>query len=168
MNKIDVDIIDKMLYSEQILPEIHPKIELSNEVECESLPTERCQEGVGISAIEVDKTKSSDSKSEAIDWGNIPNSLCAAEAEVWDSNEVDFRPHLYDAGLDQFMLVDSGSQCSAWPPDPGDQVDPSVQLKAVNNTKMKCYGFKDVVIKIGRKTYKFRAIKSEVDSRLLC
>ena len=32
---------------------------------------------------------------------------------------------------------------------------------------MKCYGFKDIDIKINRKSYKFRAIKSEVDSPVL-
>ena len=40
-------------------------------------------------------------------------------------------------------------------------------LKAVNNTKMKCFGFKDINIQIGRKSYRFKAIKSEVDSPVL-
>ena len=33
---------------------------------------------------------------------------------------VDFRPHLYDPGLKELLLCDSGSQITAVPPDPGD------------------------------------------------
>ena len=33
---------------------------------------------------------------------------------------VDIRPHIYDPVLETFLLCDSGSQVSAFPPDPGD------------------------------------------------
>ena len=93
--------------------------------------------------------------------------MCAAEVLSWQSDKVDFRPHLYDAKLGQYILIDSGSQCSAWPPDPGDKVDPSIQLKAANNSRMKCYGYKKVDVKINRKSYEFTVIKSEVESPIL-
>ena len=49
-----------------------------------------------------------------------PEELPAFMAVKWDPGYlgVDLRPHLADpSGL---LLVDSGSQVSAWPPDPGD------------------------------------------------
>ena len=85
-----------------------------------------------------------------------PNSMSAWEACQRDLGEqgVDFRPHLKDKKTGAFMLVDSGSQCSACPPDPGDQVDTSIALKAINGTQLRCYGFKEVEIKLGRKLIK--------------
>merc|ERR1711994_764702 len=40
-------------------------------------------------------------------------------------------------------------------------------LKAVNGAKLKCYGFKDVTVKINRKSYNIRAIKSDVKCPIL-
>ena len=59
-----------------------------------------------------------------------PDSLPGFQAMGWDPGKlgVDLRPHLWDPNADRFMLVDSGSQCCAWPPDPGDKVDPSITL----------------------------------------
>ena len=56
---------------------------------------------------------------------------------------------------------------TAYPPDPGDKVDPSVSLKAVNGTKLKCFGYKDVEVQINRKSYRIRAIKTEVPNPIL-
>ena len=53
------------------------------------------------------------------------------------------------------------------PPDEGDVEDPDVVLKAVNGTKIKCLGKKEIVIRIGRKSYKYTAIKAQVDSPVL-
>ena len=80
---------------------------------------------------------------------------------------VDFRPHLWDDEAKSFCLVDSGSQVTAWPADPGDQVVPSMRLKAVNGSKIDCFGHKDIAIKIGRKEYKFRAIKANIQTPVL-
>ena len=128
-----------MLYDDQKLPEIHTNLSVHQEIEDESvvLPVERCQEGPEVGSIEAVLKKEKVSDKNEINWKEIPTSLCAAEASSWSSDEVDFRPHLLDAASGQFLLVDSGSQCTAWPPDPGDKEDPSMFLKAVNNTKMK-------------------------------
>ena len=93
-----------------------------------------------------------------------PDDLPAFQAMGWESGRqgVDLRPHLWDPKENRFMLVDSGSQCCAWPPDPGDKPDPSMSLKAVNGTKLQCYGLKDVEIKLGRKAYKMKVIKADV------
>ena len=51
---------------------------------------------------------------------------------------MDLRPHVYDAVLKQFILIDSGGQVSAFPPEPGDVPDPKLRLKAANGTKIQC------------------------------
>ena len=96
-----------------------------------------------------------------------PEELPAFMAVKWDPGSlgVDLRPHLADpAGL---ILVDSGSQVSAWPPDPGDVPIQGMNLKAVNGSKIKCYGHKEVTVKIGRKPYKYRVIKADVSSPVI-
>ena len=83
------------------------------------------------------------------------------------AEEGDLRPHYWDPVLKQDLLVDSGSQVTAWPPDPGDKVDPSIRLKAVNGSRIDCYGHKEIVIKLGRKAYKFKAIKAKIDNPVI-
>ena len=83
------------------------------------------------------------------------------------SNSVDIRPHIFDPVRNEFILCDSGSQVSAWPPDPGDSQDPNLLLKAANGSKMACYGFKNVNIKIGHKEYQFKIIKAQVETPIL-
>ena len=65
-----------------------------------------------------------------------------AKDHVPGQSGVDIRPHLYDAKSKTHILVDSGSQISAWPPDPSDTPVPNVHLKAVNGSQIKCYGHK--------------------------
>ena len=84
-----------------------------------------------------------------------------------DKVGVDYRPHLYDSSRKEMLLVDSGSQVCTFPPEPGDQVDPSMSLRAVNGQKIKCYGTKQVDIKINRKTYSIQVIKSDVRCLIL-
>ena len=91
----------------------------------------------------------------------------ALEAANMSGQDWDMRPHLLDKNTNSYVLLDSGAAVSAYPPDPGDQVDPSVVLKAVNGTKLKCYGYKDVDIKIGRKTYAIQVVKTDVSSPVL-
>ena len=80
---------------------------------------------------------------------------------------VDFRPHIYDPVLKEYLLCDSGSQITAIPPEPGDRVVPGLVLKAVNGSKIECYGYKEISVKIGRKSYPFKAIKAKVDATVL-
>ena len=40
-------------------------------------------------------------------------------------------------------------------------------LKAVNGTKLKCYGYKEVSVRINRKKYDIRAIKTDVENPIL-
>ena len=98
-----------------------------------------------------------------------PSSLSALEASVWSVGEsgVDMRPHLRDQETNSLMLLDSGAQCSTFPPEPGDKVDPSMTLRAVNGSKLNCYGYKDVEVRIHRKKFKIKVIKSDVESPIL-
>ena len=93
--------------------------------------------------------------------------LCAAEAVKENSPDWDMRPHVLDGITKKLLLLDSGSQVCAWPPDPGDKPVQSMMLKAANGTKMKCYGLKEVNVRINRKEYKVKAIKTEVKDPIL-
>ena len=55
---------------------------------------------------------------------------------------MDIRPHIFDPVLKQFLLCDSGSMVSAFPPDLGDLPVRNQFLKAVNGSRMACYGYK--------------------------
>ena len=97
-----------------------------------------------------------------------PEYLSAAEAFHWRGKMgVDMRPHVYDPDLKQFLLVDSGSMVTAFPPEPGDNVSEDSFLRAVNGSKIRTYGKKKIVVKIGRKTYDFEAVIADVDTPVL-
>ena len=99
----------------------------------------------------------------------VPVRLTAVEALNWPDAHlgVDFRPHLFDNDSKKFVLVDSGSQVCAFPPEPGDRVVPGIVLKAANGSKIKCYGRQERVIRINRKEYRFMAYKADVASPIL-
>ena len=99
------------------------------------------------------------------DWENLPH-IDALHHKPGEAG-MDLRPHVYDAVLKQYILIDSGGQVSAFPPEPGDVPDPKLRLKAANGTRIQCYGFKDIEIRIGRKTYPFQIIKADVESPIL-
>ena len=112
--------------------------------------------GLRLEAPMADKYETFGPKVSAIP-GEAPEEQSSQEA-------VDQRPHIFDPILQKFLLVDSGSQITAWSPDPGDKPIKGRHLRAVNGSKIKCFGTKEVWVKIGRKEYRFTAIKAEVDS----
>ena len=61
----------------------------------------------------------------------------------------------------------SWSMVSIFPPDPGDIPVKNQFLKAANGSRMACYGYKDILIKIGRKPYPFKIIKAQVESPII-
>ena len=97
---------------------------------------------------------------------DVPSDILAAMSSS-QSQTLDNRPHFFDKKLQQALLVDSGSAVTVWPPEPGDEVDPSMRLKAVNGSRLNCYGFKQVEIQLGRKTLHFKAIKADVATPIL-
>ena len=97
-----------------------------------------------------------------------PEEVVASSAAKWNGRQgVDMRPHLWDGVRKQHLLVDSGSQCTTYPPDQTDKVIPGMYLKAVNGTKIPCYGFRKVNIRLGRKQYEYKAIVSDVPSPVI-
>ena len=99
---------------------------------------------------------------------NVPDTLPGIQAVQWNGRlNADLRPHLWDPQLQKFLLVDSGSQITAIPPEPGDKASNSSFLRAVNGSRIKTFGYKDITIKIGRKAYDFRAIKADIANPVL-
>ena len=98
-----------------------------------------------------------------------PEELSAARAMSHPRGHlgVDLRPHLFDGVLKQDLLCDTGSQVTAYPPDPGDKPVEGLNLRAVNGAQLNCYGFKQVTVRIGRKDYHFQAIKADVQSPVI-
>ena len=74
-------------------------------------------------------------------------------AELLSDPDIDIRPRFFDKSLQEWVLLDTGSQVSCTKPGPQDKIDPSIRLEAVNGSIMPCYGKKQVSFKIGRKTY---------------
>ena len=66
-----------------------------------------------------------------------------------------------------YYLLDTGSMSSVIPAEPGDKVDKSIGLKTVDGSPFDCYGQKELIIKLGRKTYKILAVKAKVRAPLL-
>ena len=63
--------------------------------------------------------------------------------------------------------MDSGAAVTAIPPEPGDVHKPELALKAANNTRIKCYGFKILDIQIGRKRYAIQAAIADVNQPII-
>ena len=112
---------------------------------------------------EVECTKTSRSLEGA------PEGIFSAAEVVNSQHGVswDMRPHLLDGVTGQRLLLDSGSQVTAYPPEPGDKPVPELSLRAVNGSILKCYGHKEVEIKINRKTYRIRAVKTDVKNPII-
>ena len=86
-------------------------------------------------------------------------------SEVSDTRDdveqnVDIRPHIFDPVMKKHLLVDGGSMVSAFPPDPGDQPVKNHFLKAANGTRMACFGYKNIDVKIGRKNFNYQKFLS--------
>ena len=98
-----------------------------------------------------------------------PETLPAYQAMLWTPGKagVDLRPHIYDKVLKKWVLIDSGSQITAFPPEPGDKEEVGKFLRAVNGSRIKCYGSREISVKIGRKTYPFRAVIADVESPVI-
>ena len=87
---------------------------------------------------------------EAVDWVN-------------GHRNVDIRPRLVDSSSGEARLLDSGAQLSATQRRPEDKLDNSVNLVAVNGSRIPTYGIRKLVVKIGRKSYDISAIICDVN-----
>ena len=95
----------------------------------------------------------------------IPSKIAASWTEGHLGKDV--RPRFLEGLSKKFCLVDSGSAITAVAAGPHDKPDPKLFLQAVNGSKIPCYGYKDISVRIGRKTYNFKAIKANVQATIL-
>ena len=84
----------------------------------------------------------------------------AAQAVGWINGQgsCDVRPRLVDKSSGIARLIDSGSQVSTTVRCPGDKRDVVSRLVAVNGTSIDTFGVKELEVKIGRKSYKIKAV----------
>ena len=128
-----------MLYGE--VPEINAIVDdIEDENESDLFQAEWCQFGQDerIAALEIDEKR----EVASVEFEKKLRSefVSAIEASKMKSEELDARPYLHDSLTDRHLLLDSGSQVTAYPPDPGDKPDPNMKLRAVNGTRLNCYG----------------------------
>ena len=93
----------------------------------------------------------------------------AIDAVNWSvgNRNCDIRPRLLDKSTGKSRLIDSGSQISITAKEPGDKIDNSFRLVAVNGSKIDTYGVKEITIKIGRKTYLMPAVVCDIQQDIL-
>ena len=90
----------------------------------------------------------------------------ALNAVGWSNRNVDIRPRLVEASGRE-RLIDSGAQISATVRLPSDKPDQSVSLVAVNGSKIKTYGVRNIEVKINRKAYTIEAIVCDIKQDIL-
>ena len=110
---------------------------------------------IKIASMVVDKSQS---------LGKIIPSVGAVD---WArAHDVDIRPRLVEPS-GEARLVDSGSQISVTKRLPGDKLDNSLRLVAVNGSKINTYGVRTIPVKINRKQYDMPAVICDVDQDIL-
>ena len=79
---------------------------------------------------------------------------------------LDSRPKVFDKSSKQWVLLDSGSVLTCTPKQPGDKIDHSFKLRAVNGGVIPTYGCEKVTLQINRKTYDILAVKADVPHKI--
>ena len=88
--------------------------------------------------------------------------------KMWtEGRNFDLRPRLVDSATGEARLLDSGAQISATKRRPGDKLDTSVNLVAVNGSKINSYGVRELEVKINRKMYRISAMICDVNQDIL-
>ena len=98
--------------------------------------------------------------------GSIVRAVDAVDWKVGRRN-CDIRPRLLDKSSGKSRLVDSGSQISVTMKGPNDIIDNNLKLVAVNGSKIEPYGIKNMVVKMGRKTYEIPAVVCDIQQDIL-
>ena len=99
----------------------------------------------------------------------IGEEISAAEAALHRDGfrGVDCRPKVFDGISKSWKLCDSGSMVTVIKKGPNDKPDPTRFLKAVNGSKIECYGQKEVEIRLNRKSYVIKAVIADVSQDIL-
>ena len=95
--------------------------------------------------------------------------VLAVDAVAWvqGSQNLDCRPRLFDGASKTWKLCDTGSMVSVVKRSQSDKIDPSKVLQAVNGSKIKCYGQKEVEIRLNRKTYTILATIADIEQDII-
>ena len=93
----------------------------------------------------------------------------AVEAVNWTRGHrnCDLRPRLVDGATGEARLIDTGAQLSATKRLPSDVRDDSVNLVAVNGSRISTYGERIIEVKINRKMYRIPAVVCDVKQDIL-
>ena len=97
----------------------------------------------------------------------IGEEIASIEAVNMPSMQSDVRPRVFDNITKSWTLFDSGSCVSCIPREPGDKIDPSYRLRAVNGQSIPTFGSKVISVRIGRKEYQITAIKTDISQRII-
>ena len=99
----------------------------------------------------------------------VDTMVTAVDALDWKIGQrgCDVRPRLIDKSTGLSRLLDTGSQISVTRKVPGDKVDDSFKLIAVNGPKITTYGVREIEVKLGRKKYSIPAIICNVNQEIL-
>ena len=89
------------------------------------------------------------------------------DAVGWSRKDVDIRPRLVDKSTNIARLIDSGAMISAAARRPEDKPSEGISLVAVNGSRIKTYGVRDLEFKINRKTYKIEAVICDISQDIL-
>ena len=82
-------------------------------------------------------------------------------------DQVDIRPRFFDKESKQYVLLDTGAQCSCAPPTPGASPDPSLAVEAVDGSLMTCYGRKQQTFHTNRKKYHQQMVITDTTETIL-
>ena len=99
----------------------------------------------------------------------VPQNLPAVIAANCPDGQLglDTRPRFLEGISKKFCLVDSGSAIIAVAAGPDDSVIPSLSLIAANGSKIECCGYKEINIRINRKTYKMVAAIAKIEDTII-
>ena len=87
--------------------------------------------------------------------------------KVSEGRTIDLRPRLVDLSTGECRLLDSGAQISTVKKGPEDKIDTSINLVAVNGSRIHTYGTRNLEVKINRKKYSIPAIVCDVKQDIL-
>ena len=89
--------------------------------------------------------------------------ISAARAEP----TADIRPRIFDGVTQEWILLDTGSQCSVTKATPSDKIRPDLKLETVDGSRLHCFGTRPFSLRLGRKTYHINTAISNTTDTIL-
>ena len=96
----------------------------------------------------------------------VPTIEAVKLLKVSEGRTIDLRPRLVDLSTGECRLLDSGAQISTVKKGPEDKIDTSINLVAVNGSRIHTYGTRNLEVKINRKKYSIPAIVCVMSSKI--